>query len=83
MSVRVQWNTAAEMAAYHRGLSEEVKDGLARMPDSSNMTELIQKVHAIDNRLYERRQERKLYNLGGYRKRKESVSVTNSKPRKS
>ena len=42
LATRIQWNTASKMAAYRKGLSEEVKDELARMPDVINLIILIQ-----------------------------------------
>ena len=80
ISTRISWNGAAQMAAYIRGLKDEIKDELARMDSPPNIGSLIQKVHAIDNRLYEREQEKKSSNLGHRPKRRENVSATNSRP---
>ena len=47
------------MAQYRRGLKDEIKDELALQDDVRDIGTLISRVHTVDNRLYERRQERK------------------------
>jgi hypothetical protein len=54
---RVEWNEKALAAAYYRGLSDTVKDRMEEVPDEYQ--ELVEKSIEIDNRLYERRMEKK------------------------
>ena len=80
LALRTQWNAAAKVSAYHKGLSEEIKDELARSPMPQDFASLVTTVHSIDNRIFERRQERKTSNPHPGKGKKENVSATNSKP---
>ena len=84
ISSRLEWSEDAQMAQYRRGLKEEIKDELALQDDILDLKTLITRVHAIDNRQYERRLERKSAHAPAKKDRKENVSATSARnPRKS
>ncbi|KAK7433421.1 hypothetical protein Landi51_13952, partial [Colletotrichum acutatum] len=56
---KLDWGNEALMAAFYRGLKEEVKDELSRQDRPEELHEYIDMTVKIDNRLYERRLERK------------------------
>ena len=70
------------MAQYRRGLKDEIKDELALRDDVRDFGALITAAHSIDNRLYERRQERKASNPVAHPRRKENVAAATRKPSK-
>jgi Retrotransposon gag protein/Zinc knuckle len=56
---KLDWEDDALGALFYRGLKEGVKDELARMERSDELSQLITQAIRIDTRLYERQQERK------------------------
>ena len=80
IAVGLAWSEAAQMAQYRRGLKEEIKDELATQSDPESLGQLITRVHAIDNRLHERRLERKAFGTKGNLGKKENVSAATAKP---
>ena len=80
IAVRLSWSKSAQMAQYRRGLKEEIKDELATQNDPESLGQLISMAHAIDNRLHERRLERKAFGTKGNLGKKENVSAATAKP---
>ena len=80
ISARLDWSEKPQMAQYRKGLKDEIKDELATQDDPKDLGTLITRVHAIDNRLYERRIERKVFDPSGKPKRRENISAASAKP---
>jgi hypothetical protein len=55
------WNDAALIAQFRAGLQDEVKDLMLTMMDPVTLSEAIAQAVRCDNRLFERRQEKKAY----------------------
>lgn len=73
----VDWNESAQIHHFRTGLNEDVKDDLARIDrHPETISDFIDLCIRIDNRLYERRHERKLVYYGS-----KSSSANSSKPR--
>ena len=53
------WNDPALMEQFRRGLSDEIKDMLLNFPKPRTLDEIIKFAVDCDNRLFERRQERR------------------------
>ncbi|PSK33407.1 hypothetical protein B9Z65_8921 [Elsinoe australis] len=62
LAMHLDWDDGAKASAYYEGLSDSVKDQMLEGPPS-DLKRLIDMSIRIDNRLYERRMEKK----GGYR----------------
>lgn len=60
----LSWEGTAFRDLFYKGLRDEIKDELARSPLPSTLEELSSRAVEIDNRLYERRQERKSQQSG-------------------
>jgi Zinc knuckle/Retrotransposon gag protein len=58
-AVKTGWNDASLKDQYYRGLKDAVKDDLAREEKPDTLRELVDTAIAIDNRHYERAQERR------------------------
>jgi hypothetical protein len=58
IAIDTAWNDEAKIHRFRVGLSEEVKDDLARAPVPTGLEDLIATAIRIDSRLSERRQER-------------------------
>ena len=58
-TAQLNWNDAALMSFYYRGLKEEVKDIICMKARPSNFHEYIAESIEIDNLLYERRLEKR------------------------
>ena len=56
---KLDWDDDAYIAQFYQGLKEDIKDEVARMDRPSELSEYIELVVRIDNRLYERKMERK------------------------
>ncbi|MDB5911246.1 MAG: hypothetical protein JWP34_5363 [Massilia sp.] len=56
---KLDWEDGNLMAWFYRGLKEEVKDDLAREKRPDDFADYVEMAVAIDNRLYERRMERR------------------------
>ena len=56
---KLDWDDDAYIAQFYQGLKDEIKDEVARMDRPSELADYIELVVRIDNRLYERRMERK------------------------
>jgi len=54
----LDWDEEAYVAIFEDGLREEVKDELVRVDRPTDLSRMIELAVKIDNRLYERRQER-------------------------
>lgn len=61
LATDVTWNEPALIHQFYIGLSEEVKDELARVERPSAIKEMINLAIKIDNRLAERKQEKKYF----------------------
>ena len=59
VSSKLSWDNNALAFAYYKGLKDSVKDELARLERIENLSKLAETAIKIDNRLHERRQERK------------------------
>lgn len=55
----VDWDDKALISAFRWGLRDDVKDLLLNLPDPSTLSEAITQAVRCDNRLFERRQERR------------------------
>lgn len=58
LQAKIDWNDASLMAAYYQGLKDRVKDEIARRDRPNDLHEMIEIAVQIDNRLYEREQEK-------------------------
>lgn len=58
----LQWDVGSLMAAYYSGLKDEVKDDLAKEDRPDTMAKYSAMAVRIDNRLYERRMEKRGHN---------------------
>lgn len=67
IAAKLDWNDEALMVQFYKGLREDVKDDLSREPRPDDLAKYIELATKIDNRLYERRQERQ-GKLTGYKK---------------
>src|SRR4029077_14117146 len=56
---RLEWDDAALMAQFYRGLKEEIKDEVARRDRPETLEALVAMATKIDSRNYERQMERK------------------------
>jgi hypothetical protein len=56
---KLEWDDEPLMALFYSGLKEEVKDELAKEDQPDTFTEYVERAVKIDNRLYERRMERR------------------------
>jgi hypothetical protein len=63
----VHWGEAALISQFQFGLRGEVKDLLLTLPDPTTLSEAITQAVRCDNRLYERRQEKRLQPLHDHR----------------
>lgn len=59
LAMRTSWNEEALMSTFYDALNEEVKDEIIKSERPSSLEEYIKLAVKIDNRLFERRQERK------------------------
>lgn len=59
ITARLGWDDEPLMAAYYAGLKDEVKDELTKLDRPEEFTDYIATAVKIDNRLYERRMEKK------------------------
>ncbi|CAG8752109.1 3513_t:CDS:2, partial [Dentiscutata heterogama] len=55
----LDWGETALIDQFRTGLREDVKDLLLTMPDPTSLNDAIAKAVRYDNRLFERRQERR------------------------
>jgi hypothetical protein len=62
IAAKVHWGEQALIMCFYNGLRDDVKDELNREARSEILIEITNKVIQIDNRLYERRFERKGHN---------------------
>ena len=62
IAVKVHWGEQALIVCFYNGLRDDVKDELSREARSEILSEITDKAIRIDNRLYERRLERKGHN---------------------
>ncbi|KAF1389898.1 hypothetical protein PFLUV_G00052310 [Perca fluviatilis] len=58
LAADTEFNDAALSAAFHKGLSERIKDELVSRDEPSNFSSLVSLAIRLDNRLRERRRER-------------------------
>jgi len=59
LSNRLDWNDEAFMSQFYQGLKEDVKDELSREDRPEELATYIERAVKIDNRLWERKMERK------------------------
>lgn len=59
LASHLDWDDQPLMAAFYDGLKEEVKDKIFEHDEPKNLTKYIELAVRIDNRLYERRQQKK------------------------
>lgn len=59
LASKTNWNDEAKAAAFRMGLKDDVKDLLITMPAPKSFEELVSSASICDERLYERRMERK------------------------
>ena len=59
VAVDVEWDDLALRDCFRYGLRDDVKDLLLTMEDSDSLAEIIKSAIRCDNRLFERRQERR------------------------
>jgi hypothetical protein len=64
ISSHANWDDIALKARFYEGLREDVKDDLCKEDRSGSLADYIEKAVVIDNRLYERRTERKGHGHG-------------------
>ena len=64
LSNKTSWDDDALAAVYYRGLKDPIKDELSRKDIPKDMDEIVEKAVRIDNRLQERRAERRNGNPG-------------------
>lgn len=65
-AIDVAWNEPAMMYCFRCGLSEEIKDELARIPRPTSLLQLIDVAVQLDERLTERKVERRYGHLPMY-----------------
>jgi hypothetical protein len=58
-AMKINWNDEALMAQYYQGLKKKVKNDIAKNERPKNLKIIIEKAIRIDNRLYEKRLEKK------------------------
>jgi len=59
LEAKVSWDHAPLMAAFYTGLRDDVKDEIARQERPDDVNDMMTLAVRIDNRLYERRQEKR------------------------
>ena len=64
LSNKTSWDDDALAAVYYRGLKDPIKDELSREDIPKDMNEIVEKAVRINNRLQERRVERRNGNPG-------------------
>src|SRR6266513_2132597 len=63
MSAKTEWDNDALSAIYYKGLKDPIKDELSRKDITKDMDEIVEKAIRIDNRLQERRAEKRSNNF--------------------
>jgi len=63
IAAKVHWGEQALIVCFYNGLRDDVKDELNREARSEILSKITDKAIRIDNRLYERRLERKGHNI--------------------
>src|SRR5438876_10759530 len=63
MSAKTEWDDDALSAIYYKGLKDPIKDELSREDITKDMDEIVEKAIRIDNRLQERRAEKRSNNF--------------------
>ena len=77
----LDWDEDAYMAVLRLGLKEELKDELARFDDKpETLAKFIERVVRIDNRMWERKQEKARSNRQGYWKPKQGTQKRRKDP---
>ncbi len=64
INAKLDWDDAALIVQFYKGLREDVKDELSKMTRPNSLQVFMNQAIKIDNRLYERRMEKK--KNGGY-----------------
>ena len=59
LATRTTWNDSSLQAQYYKGLKDDVKDELARSEKLITLAELVDKAIKVDNRLWERKAEKR------------------------
>ena len=72
LQARIDWDDAALRTVFEAGLKEKVKDGLVHYDKSESLHALIELATRIDNRLWERNDQKKYFrpNLANMRKQR-------------
>lgn len=78
---RIHSTDETKIFAFYQGLKEEVKDDLARYDRPSDFLQYVELAIKIDNRLYERRLERKGNTPGNFRQNNRNKPNTGKKYR--
>jgi hypothetical protein len=60
VTIHLEYDDEPLMMLFYRGLKEEVKDDLIREKRPDEFTDYVEMAVAIDNRLYERRMEKRM-----------------------
>ncbi|KAJ2905785.1 Retrotransposon-derived protein PEG10 [Zalerion maritima] len=71
ISSRLNWNDGPKMVAFHRDLEDEIKGELAKQDRPRELADHVAKAVRLDNRLYERRMERRTNSVRPYRANRE------------
>ena len=64
IATKLEWADSPLVEAFYKGLREDVKDELSKTERTDNLSEFVTQAIKIDNRLYERRMEKKKH--GGF-----------------
>ena len=72
LQARIDWDDAALRTVFEAGLKENVKDGLVHHDKSESLHALIELATRIDNRLWERNDQKKYFrpNLANMKKQR-------------
>ncbi|KAH9253412.1 hypothetical protein BASA81_008609 [Batrachochytrium salamandrivorans] len=61
LTADIEWNDAALRSQFYHGLSSEIKDALVHFDNPATVSTAMDMAIRIDNRLFERRQEQRIY----------------------
>ena len=82
VAAHLEWDDDPLMVAFYQGLKDEVKDELIKEDRPNTLAEYIATAVKIDDRLYERRQEKRKNGGGGWKQFKNNTNAANAKAKR-
>jgi hypothetical protein len=82
VAAHLEWSDDPLMVAFYQGLRDDVKDELIKEDRPDSLAEYISTAVKIDDRLYERRQEKKKTSGNGWRQFKTNTNAANAKAKR-